>query len=54
MPAEHRSFRIELDGQQAVAVCTCSWRSDAASTAGTAGALWDKHLAESRLATSEH
>lgn len=45
-PAAHRSFRIELDGEQAIAVCTCGWRSESAMNAGMAGALWDKHLEE--------
>lgn len=46
-PAEHRSFRIELEGDEVVAVCACGWRSAPAMNAGMAGALWDKHLEES-------
>jgi hypothetical protein len=45
-PQEHRSFRIDLDGEQARATCTCGWRSDSAMNAGMAGAMWDKHLEE--------
>jgi hypothetical protein len=43
-PAAHRSFRIELNGEHARAVCTCGWRSEVAMNAGMAGAMWDKHL----------
>jgi hypothetical protein len=45
-PLAHRSFRIELQGELACAVCTCGWRSDTAMNAGMAGAMWDKHLDE--------
>jgi hypothetical protein len=47
-PEEHRSFRIEIDGEQARATCTCGWRSDSAMNAGMAGAMWDRHLDEVR------
>lgn len=43
-PPAHRSFRIELDGDEARAVCVCGWQSDAAMNAGMAGAMWDRHL----------
>jgi hypothetical protein len=45
-PPEHRSFRIELSGELAYAVCACGWRSHNALNAGMAGAMWDKHLEE--------
>ena len=45
-PAAHRSFSIEMDGDLALAICTCGWRSPGAMNAGMAGALWDKHLEE--------
>jgi hypothetical protein len=46
---EHRSFRIQLDGDRAFAVCTCEWQSDPALNAGMAGAMWDRHVADARV-----
>lgn len=43
-PPEHRSFRIELNGEFARAICACGWQSDPSMNAGMAGAMWDRHL----------
>jgi hypothetical protein len=43
----HRSFRIEVEHNRVYAVCVCGWRSATALNAGMAGALWDRHRADS-------
>ena len=45
-PAGHESFRIEIDGSRAIAICSCGWRSPDSLNAGMAGARWDRHLEE--------
>jgi hypothetical protein len=43
---EHRWVGIEWHAPGLhVAVCACGWRSDRFSTAGLAGASWDRHEA---------
>ena len=46
---DHRLERIDFKRpSRFVAVCACGWRSEPTLSAGLAGALWDRHVAERR------
>ena len=50
---DHRLDRIDFRRPaRFTAVCTCGWQSEPMTSAGLAGAVWDRHLEQVRSPSS--